>query len=403
VTVTLFADPITPLPADREPQYRYALYDLLTRSQLAEHLPFTVENYGRSLVEAGTTSAALNVADERNQRLRPYELVQPRRTTLVVLRDEVVVGEYLIWQQPPYKATEKKLNVNASELRSYFDHRLLRPTDGVGSVKTLSFDQADQFEIFRSLIADCQAVTYNGLPVGDIGVEMDLDQMSGVLRDRKDTKDEAGAYHGYEFSSYGDLLDNLANVDDGFEWRIDTYLDPDRNLRRVLRLGYPYLGHPPDDDAITLEYPGAVVDYEWPVDGTGSANYVAAIGAGEEAAMLWGEAYNAAELASGFPLLERTTSYKSASVQSTLNAHATADVAALSGDVVVPTLYVHGRPNVAPGDYVKVRISDEARFAGSETQPFETWMRAVTITTTPGPPETTTIAVEAPRTPGEDT
>jgi hypothetical protein len=398
-----FADPIAALPGERVPEYRYAVHDLATRAQLTEHMPFTIGNYGRALTEAGTTAADLNVGDARNQKFQPWERTQPRRTTLVILRDEVVVGEWIIWQRPPYKPTEKRLHVGASEIRSYFDHRLLRPVAGIGSAKTLPFTQVDQFAIFRALVADCQAVTYQGLAVGDIGVEMDTTQLSGVLRDRRDVADDAGAYHGYTFDSYGQLLDNLATLDNGFEWRIDSYLDPTRTLRRALRLGYPYLGHPPNDDAVTLEYPGTIDDYEWPEDGTTSANYVAAIGAGEEAAMKWGEGYAALELASGFPLLERTTSYKSATLQATLTAHATADVAALSGDVVVPSLTVRGRPDISPGDHVKVRITDEARFAGSSARPFETFMRAVQITTQPGPPEITTIAVEAPRTPGENT
>lgn len=395
------AGPVT-APAQPVPQYRYATFDLLTRAQLAEHIPFTIESYSRSLTEAGTLSAALNVGDARNRRLQPWDATQPRRTTLVVLRDEVVVGEWLIWQRPPYKPTEQKLNVNAAEIRSYFDHRLLRPAGGPGSAKTLSFSQVDQFAIFRALIADSQAVTYNGLPVGDLSIEMDEAQLSGVLRDRKDAATEQGAYHGYTFSTYADLLDGLADLDNGFEWRIDSFLDGDRALRRALRLGYPYLGQPPDDDAVTLEYPGQIVDFEWPEDGAISANYVAAIGAGEDAAMKWSEAYAGAELRAGFPLLERTTSYKSVSTQATLDGHARADAAALAGDITVPSLTVRGRPDIAPGDYIRIRIADPARFAGSDAHPYEAFLRAVQITTTLGPPEVTTIAAEAPRTPGED-
>jgi hypothetical protein len=385
----------------RQPEYRFALYDLASRGQLSEHMPFTIENYERSLLEAGTVTASLDVSDPKIQRLDPWSLTQPRRTTLVILRDDVVMAEYIIWQLPPYDSDEKKLQLNASEVQSYFDARLLRPTGGPGSKKTLSFTQTDQFAIFRALIADAQAVTYQNKAVGDIAVDLDS-SLSGVLRDRKDVTDSRGAYHGYEFSNYGELLDNLANLDNGFEWRIDSYLDSDRNLRRALRLGYPYLGHGPNTDATVLEYPGAVVKYTWPTDGVGRVNYVAAVGAGEEEKMKWGEAFATDELLSGYPLLERTTSYKSANVQSTLDAHATSDVKALSGDLIVPTVTVRGRPNISPGDHVKVRISDEARFAGSSLRPFETFMRAIQITTQPGPPEVTTIAVEAPRIPGED-
>jgi hypothetical protein len=386
-----------------ENSYRFALYDLLTRSQLTEHMPFLVsEPYTRSLVEAGTVSAVLDVADPAIQKLEPWDRTIPRKTTLVICRDDVVVGEYIIWQRPPYRPTEKKLNINASEIRSYFDHRILRPTGGVGTTKTLSFTQVDQFEIFRQLVADAQAVTLNGLDIGNIAVEVDA-SLSGVLRDRKDEKEDTGAYHGYNFSNYGELLDNLANLENGFEWRIDSYFDENASLRRALRLGYPYLGHQPDDDSETLEYPGNVIDYEWPEDGTDRVNYVAAVGAGEEAAMKWSEAYNNDELIAGYPLLELTTAYKSASVQATLDAHASADVASLTGDLIVPTVTVRGRPNVFPGDYVRVRISDEARFRGSSSRPFEAFMRAVEIKTVPGPPEITTLSVEAPRTPGEET
>ena len=384
----------------RQPEYRFAIHDLLTRAQRSEHLPFTVSSYDRSLLEPGAITAALDVSDPKIQAANPWSLVIPRRSTVVVFRDDVVQAEYLIWQLPPYKATEKKMNINALEVASYVDARVLRPTGGPGTTKTLNFAQIDQFEIFRQLLADMQAVTYKGLDAGNIAVELDA-SLSGVKRDRKDVKDTAGGYHGYEFTPYGELLDNLANVDDGFEWRIDSFRDENRTLRRALRLGYPYLGHAPTDDAVVLEYPGAVVDYEWPADGTGRVNYVAALGAGEEKAMKWGEAFAADELLAGYPLLERTTSYKSASVQATLDAHAKADVKALSGDLVIPTLTVRGRPNVFPGDHVKVRISDEARFAGSSQRPFEAFLRAIQISTVPGPPEVTTIAVEAPRTPGE--
>lgn len=382
-------------------EYRFALYDLLSRAQLSEHMPFDVQNYSRSLIEAGTTTASLGVGDARIQAMKPWDLTRPRRTTVGVIRDEVMVGEYLIWQRPPYKPTELKLNISASELRSYFDHRLFRPTTGVGSAKTLAFTQADQFDIFRALVADCQSVTWQGLPVGDLGIEMDASQMSGVLVDRRDTASTEDAYHGYSFTPYGDLLDQLVALTDGFEWRIDSYLDAQHNLRRALRLGYPYLGVAPGPDAVTLEYPGSIVDYEWPEDGSSSANYVATVGAGENLAMQWGEAYAGDELAAGFPLLERTSSYKSVTVLATLIAHATADVATLEGDVTVPALTVLGRPDIAPGDHVFVRISDEARFAGSSADPVERYMRAVQVTTDPGPPETTTIAIEQPRTPGE--
>jgi hypothetical protein len=56
-----------------------------------------------------------------------------------------------------------------------------------------------------------------------------------------------------------------------------------------------------------------------------------------------------------------------------------------------------GYPNIGPGDYVRLRISDEARWRGSSVTPLERQVRATGLTITPGPKERTTLAIEDPR------
>lgn len=388
---------LTPVPVSPPGEWRYALHDLLSGDMIAEHMPFVVQPFDRSLPEAGTLTATLNVADPEVQKLDPWGRTAQRRTCLVILRDDVVIGEYIIWNRPGYRASSKRLTVSCSEVRSYLDkHRILRPTAGFGSRKTLSFTQADAFDVFRALLADAQSVTHQGRAVGDLGITADATLMSGQLIDRRDTTDDAGAYHGYQFEFYGQLLDELA-TSVGFEWRIDSYLDGDRRLRRRLILGYPHVGRPADADTLSLEYPGTIADYEWPEDGETSANGVFALGAGEEQAMVWAEAYDDDELAAGYPLLEATAAYKNDSVQAIAAAHAAAERDRLAGDIVVPSFDLIGVPNVAPGDHIRARICDEARFPGSAITPKEVIARVISLRITPGPKERTTLVIENPR------
>lgn len=396
MSIQPFAQQLPPIPVSAPGQWRYALHDLLTGTQIAEHMPFKVEPFDRSLGEAGTLTATLPVADAGVQAMDPWGRALPRRTSLVVYRDDQVVTEQIIWNRPGYKASAKTMTLSCSEIRSYLDkHRLLRPTDGYGSRKTLSFTQTDAFDVFRAILTDAASITYQGQTVGDLGIQMDPIVMSGVLIDRRDIQDQANAYHGYSMEYYGQLLDDLATAV-GFEWRIDSYLDSDSQLRRRLVLGYPHVGRPADADSLTLEYPGTIKDYGVDDDGETSANYVASLGAGEEEAMVWGEATNGAELLAGYPLLEATVSNKDDTSPTIAASHAAADLGRRQGDVQLWGLDLVGYPNVSPGDYVRIRIADEARWRGSSITPLERSVRVVSMKITPQP-ERTTLTIEDPR------
>lgn len=391
-------DPLMPTtPISPPGEWRYEVHDLLTGDLVAEHMPFKVDPFDRSLTEAGTLTASLPVDNAEVRLLDPWGRVLPRRTTIVPCRDDQPMGEYVIWNRPGYRASNKVMPLSCMELRSYFDkHRIIRPELGYGSRKTLSFTQQDAFVVFRSLLADAQGVTYQGRSVGDLGIEMDPTVMSGQLIDRRDLADVADAYHGYQFDYYGQLLDALAAAV-GFEWRIDPYFGDNNALRRRLILGYPHIGRPQDADSLTLEYPGVIADYGIDEDGENSSNYVAGLGAGEEEAMIWGEAYNTPELLNGYPLLEGAVPHKDDTSPILAAKHAAAELGRIKGDIEVWSFDLVGTPNCAPGDYVRARISDEARFRGSSVTPHEVSARVTSMRRTPAPKERTTLTVENPR------
>lgn len=377
-------------------EWRYALYDLLSREQIIEHVPFDVDPFTQMLTEAGTLTATLKLSDFSVRNLRPRELIVPRRTTLVVLRDEGVVWEGIIWTRRRNRG-DRTLKISASEIRSYFDkRRILRPELGYGSAKTMSFTSTDMFDVFRALLTDAQSILYSGIAVGDLGIEMDTSVMSGVPIDRLDTAVSQDAYHGYAWQYYGAAFDDLAHSNTPFEWRIISYLDNGQLSRRLL-LGYPHLGVPAGDNNLSFEYPGAIQDYEWPDDGEGAANYTAALGNGEGDAMFWADAYDDAALLGGWPLMETAVSHKDDTSLTILAGRAAADLGQLKGDRTVPSIDLIGYPEVSPGDFIRCRLSDEDWWPGSDAVPFEPTVRVTGLRVTPGAKERTSLIIEEPR------
>ena len=380
-------------------RWRYALYDLLTGTLLAEHLPFDVDQFTIMLGEAGTVQATLPLGDAAIRSRRPRELIVPRRTNLVMFRDEVPVWDGIIWSRR--RGRDDRTNTSifaAAEIRSYFAKRQLRPELGYGSAKTLSFTQTDSFVVFRAIIRDALNISISGLQPGNLRIDIDDGQLSGVLIDRRDAGSETTAYHGYSFQTYAQLLDDLAGTDPGLEWRLDPYLDVNGALRRRLVLGSPNVGVAGDDPNLaTLEYPGDILSYEWPDDGESSANYLAALGNGEGDAMRWAEAYNTAELSAGYPLTEATSSHKDDTSTTILGQKAIADLGSMSGDRTVPSLTINGWASFTVGDHVRVRITDEDWWPDSRTSPYEAVVRVVGKTVTPGEREKTVLAIEEPR------
>lgn len=377
--------------AEPPPAYTYATYDLLSGVQLIDHLPGELSDYGRQLHGTAQVTLTLPVTDPRLSGLDVWSTTLPRRTLLWVLRDGVPVWDGIITARR-YQRGVVRLTARET-VRWYLERRRFRPL--TSSHRSLQFNQTDQFQIFRAILQDCLDVTWNGLRVGDIGIDMG-NEMSGVLRDRRTSPDgeEDSAYQSWNFDTYLDLLDDLADLENGFEWRTDPYLDDQGRPRRRLVLGYPRLGGAtPPDDVLTLEYPGQIVDWDWPEDGADSANWIAAIGAGEEKGLRWSSAIHEAELEGGYPLLEATTAHKSVSTPATLQALAAAELARVAGDIVVPELQVRGRPNVSPGQWVRIRIADPYRFGD---QPLDTTVRIVATRTQPSP-EMTWLDVEEAR------
>ncbi|MDO0913581.1 hypothetical protein QQM39_22875 [Streptomyces sp. DT2A-34] len=133
------------------------------------------------------------------------------------------------------------IEVQAGTFDTYLEHRRL--------FETLSAEAIDQLDIARNLVDYAQS-----LPGGDTGIEYDT-HLSGVKRSRSFSK--------HDQPSVRELLDKLAAVDNGFEWRIRCDRGPETGHRRkLLELGYPRITRGEAD--VVLTHPGPVLTYERP-------------------------------------------------------------------------------------------------------------------------------------------
>ncbi|GHA19495.1 hypothetical protein GCM10010389_66410 [Streptomyces echinoruber] len=210
----------------------------------------------------------------------------------------------------------------------------------------------DQFDIVRDLVDYVQST-----PGGDIGITYDTEP-SGVTRDREFSR--------YDLPTIGELVDQLAAVERGFEWRIASYRDADGRRVKRLQLGHPVIRAGAAE--IVLDHPGPVLTYTWPHDASGLANAWQSRGASinsnqaTDSVPLMSERLVADDdIAAGWPRLDGSSDYTTVEQADTLDAHARADWTAARRPVQIPEVEVLLGDNVSPallGATVRLRIRD---------------------------------------------
>ncbi|WP_068922206.1 hypothetical protein [Planobispora rosea] len=304
--------------------HRCVIADFLTDTTLTE-LDLKVDTCQRRIIVPGAFRASYPMTNlteaERARNIRAG------RTVIHVMRDLDIWGSYFIWYAEPSMDDQGvlTLQVQGSSLESYAYRRKIR--------EDLTYTSDDQIDIARALLAHMAT-----RPEGDMGLTL-MPGTSGVVRDR--------TYRASESASYGERLEQLANVRNGFEYMIRTYIDPDTGQRaREWVWGYPTLGSP----TITrdIAQPGKIKAWSYPEDATQAATSWQTRGdtiqddLGVESEPLMSLVYeDAARLADGWPLLDQTVDYSSVREQSTLNAYAQQLAATKSGAVSIPRILVH--------------------------------------------------------------
>ncbi|MFG3495456.1 hypothetical protein [Streptomyces sp. NPDC047928] len=335
------------------PVYRALFCDLRT-DQVLDVLPLTEARFDDYIGKPGSLSATVPLPEGRLA-ARARAALQPGRTAVWLERDGDIWWGGVLWTCTP-SADEQgrmKAQFQAGTFDSYLDHRILSG-DLVGT-------GTDQFDIARALVGHAQEQ-----PGGDIGISLGH-ELSGVRR--------AFAYGYPALARIRELLDKLAQLADGFEWRIHCYRDAQGRRVKRLQLGHPRIetGHAD----IVLDHPGPVLTYSLPTDSTVQANVWVARGESansdqsRDSVPLTVSVGSPDDLAAGWPRLERTSDHSGVTDEATLRSLALAELARQRRPEVIPEITVQLADRITPallGSRVRLRIHDLWHPDGLDTQ-----------------------------------
>ncbi|WP_101258768.1 hypothetical protein [Streptomyces barkulensis] len=323
--------------------HRAVFCDLRT-DRVVDVLPLTEAKYDDYIGKPGSLTATVPLPDEALAR-RARAALRPGRTAVWLERDGDVRWGGVLWTCTPQSDEQGRMKAEfqAATFDSYLDHRILSG-DVVGTA-------TDQFDIVRALVDHVQAQ-----PGGDIGLRYGS-EVSGVRRDF--------AYSYTDLARVRELIDKLARLDDGFEWRVHCHRDAQGRRVKRLQLGHPriHTGHAD----IVLDHPGAVLTYSLPSDATVQANVWVARGESansdqsQESVPLTARRVDADDIAGGWPRLESSSDHTSVREQAVLDSLARAELARHRRPETIPQITVLMDGRISPallGARLRLRIRD---------------------------------------------
>lgn len=355
------------------PEYTYRFANLLSDSDLAE-VELTNVKFDRRIIQPGAFAATIPVTN-RDIATQVKKIV-PAKTIVHVYRDADIWGTYIIWQMKVRSSSRGPVVVDlqGATLESWFYRRIIDVD--------LSYDNVDQFDIARALVNNAQVGWFPYESNSDLNIIYQSND-SGVLRDR--------SYYLADAASVGQRLEELAAVDNGFEYMISTYVDVDAGSRIREFVLATELGSENLD--VLFTYPGSILSYDITYDATdaGTAWWTRGDTINDDATQtsfpLMTEAPVMADLwlESGFPHLDRVVDYSSVTVLDTLEDYAAWWRDNHSGVAAVPVVEIatSGASTIIPptalGTTARFTIVDEFFALGD----FSSENRVIGIEVTP--------------------
>jgi hypothetical protein len=357
--------------------YTYRFANLLSDSDVAE-LELTNVKFDRRIIVPGAFSATVVVSN--TEIANEVRKVVPGKTIVHVYRNSDIWGTYIIWSariRSENGATS--VEFSGSTLESWFYRRII-------DVDVLDYTQVDQIDIMRDMVANAQIGWLPYAAAANLHITM-TPGVSGVKRDRRYLKTEA--------ASYGQRLEELANVDNGFEYMLRTYIDADGKRVREIVWGYPKLNE--SINTFNYFYPGNITSYELTYDATEASTAFWARGDtieedyAEDAEplmtpypVLSDEYFQAA-----WPHLDRVIDYSSVTEIKTLEQYAQYWAATRAGVIMIPQIEViPGDVDFSPnmlGSYATFTITDPFFPLTKRGEPtYSGQFRIVGLEVTPG-------------------
>lgn len=284
---------------------KFIACDLVTGDVL-EEVPLELgQDLTYQLKGPGDTVLRAPYWDNQGREALPFRywenLVVPQKTLICLVdgpNDDIVWGGTPTDRQRGLKASYAGFPTQT--LESYLTRRYM---------PTMHYVNVDQAYIVRSMVA----------LANDQGINFQVDAPNtGILRERH--------YLDEEQARIGDRLNDLSNVTNGFDWRVDLQWSSTdhRRVDKVLRIGYPWLGnrtaYPEHEFRLGVNVTDALLDERW---GQGdAATAVKAIGDGDGENRLQSSlGIDSALEAAGWPRLEERRSYTGVTDRPTIEDH----------------------------------------------------------------------------------
>lgn len=316
-------------------EYRFLFHDLKTNLLVGE-VPLAGVSYEPGLLLGdGPFSATLpRLSSGDAAGLDVLGATAPARRFLYVERDGVLVYAGIVWTRR-YNSRAGAFTIAGSEPSSYLRRRRWTPANR--SYVTVS-DQT----IFADLVND--AMSGYG---SSIGLRATVAGGPGNLRTR--------TFLAGELNPIAQNVDALAEEAPGFEWANEVARpDPAGEPDVILAGAWPYRGRPAASSGLVWEYPGNVLEFDWPEDAGVTANLVWGLGQAaatnlDLSAYSWAVERISVE---GYPLLEDVLTASQVRDAAHLQRLTDTDRLRRDAPTVLPVLKVSPSLFPAVGDYV---------------------------------------------------
>jgi hypothetical protein len=286
----------------------------------------------------------------------------PGRTGIYVMRDGVPVWGGVIWKREwdEFAAT---FRLTCGSWESYAYHVLQRVD--------FNYTNTDQFQIARDLLNSNGVTVASGITWPTSGTTGRLRERTMLISDHK---------------SVGLELEQLAGLEDGFDYTVESYVKEDGSFARRYLWGYPTLGRSasldPSLNSLTLDYPGNLAPFKLSEDAESSAWRLFAVGDGDGDEMITASATSPDY--SDWPKLDGVVSYKDVSIQATLQGHVNEDLKKVLPPISAWTFQLAPDSDVKLSD---IAVGDSAVFRLSSRRwknDMEMIRRITKITVRPG-------------------
>jgi len=311
--------------------YRAYAVDLLT-GNLIDEIPFDTFSFTRGMSGAWSLTGSVGLRHEKVIR----GTINPGNTGVYVERDSTLLYGGPVWTTRAEQAGAS-VGVTSQGIFSIFSHYFIRATR--------TYAAADQFFIARDLIDSVQSQADSSFRVVTGAA------VCGVLRDR--------TYYGYERKNVAAAIEELSKVQNGFDFDFDVTRSAANVFSHSLNLSYPMSG---THGQLRIDSGVNAENVTWNLNAAQRARKVDALGTGDADSMLIATATDYT-LIGQEPAFQKVTSYRDASVLSTVQAHADADLAATLRTMDVPEIKLidHDACPIGgfrPGDFVTLNVND---------------------------------------------